>query len=357
MLVQAENPLILTNYAGRHPQSVASLVELAETLNARVVASPARLNFPVAHPLFGGYEVGGFLAEADVILIIDHDVPYVPVQTKPRPEARIIHLDIDPLKAAMPVWGFPADILVQADSRRAIPELVQAIRSKITSDRQTVIQSRLPQIQSQHQQMLSKWQAMASIQSSRRPISPDWLFHCVNEVIDENTLVLEEVVTNRAALLRQIRRTQPGTFFQSGGSNLGWGLGAAIGARLAAPDKTVVSLVGDGSFIFGCPTAALWAANRYQAPFLCVIANNSQYTAPRIILRQALGSDSFSEKSGNWVGTDLKPSPDFAALARSCWAYGETVDNPSDLKPALIEALKQVQAGKTAVLDVKVEAR
>ncbi len=137
--------MIITNYVGRNTQSVASLIELAEILSARVVDSPARMNFPTTHPLFSGFEAGPHLANADVILVIDHDVPYVPAQAKPKPEARIIHIDIDALKHNMPIWGFPADILVQADSSKVLPALSQAIRQKLNHEMRDRIQARRPE--------------------------------------------------------------------------------------------------------------------------------------------------------------------------------------------------------------------
>ena len=154
--------------------------------------------------------------------------------------------------------------------------------------------------------------------------------------------------------MHQLHRTQPGSYFQSGGSNLGWGLGAAIGAKLAGPDKTVVSVVGDGSFIFGCPVAALWAAEVNKAPFLCVIFNNQRYNAPSLVLKQHLSKDGYIEQSGNMRGIDIKPCPDYAAIARACQAYGQTVEEPGELPSALRSALEQVRNGKTAVLDVRI---
>jgi acetolactate synthase-1/2/3 large subunit len=229
------------------------------------------------------------------------------------------------------------------------------IRQKITPAQQSRCQARSQQLQNEHQQMREKWSHLATAKAVQKPISPEWLCHCINEVIDENTIVLEETLTNRAILLRQIHRTRPGTFFRSGGSNLGWGLQSALGTKLASPDATVVTIVGDGSFVFGCPTATLWAASTYHIPFLAIILNNMQYHAPKLTLRQALGTDSFSEKSGKWVGIDIKPPPDYAAIARACHAYGQMVEDPSEIQQALKQALEQVRNGKAAVLDVRLE--
>jgi acetolactate synthase-1/2/3 large subunit len=178
----------------------------------------------------------------------------------------------------------------------------------------------------------------------------------VNNAIDQDTILLEEALTNRQSFMRQIQRTIPGTLFRSGGSNLGWGLEAALGAKLASPDKLVVTMVGDGCFIFGCPTATIWAASVYHAPFLCIIFNNAQYTAPRMIHRQVLGPQSYCEQTGLWVGTDIKPSPDYAAIARACNAYGQKVEEPADLPAALKDAIEQVHCGKPAIIDVRVSS-
>ena len=125
--------------------------------------------------------------------------------------------------------------------------------------------------------------------------------------------------------------------------------------QLANREKSVVAMVGDGCFVFGSPTAALWGASTYNAPFLCVIINNAQYTAPKITLKAALGPNCYSVKTGNYIGTSISPPPDYAAIARACNAYGQTVDDPSQIKSALIQALEQVRLGKPAVLDVRVE--
>jgi acetolactate synthase-1/2/3 large subunit len=108
----------------------------------------------------------------------------------------------------------------------------------------------------------------------------------------------------------------------------------------------VATIIGDGGFNFGCPTAALWAAAAYHAPFLCIIINNMRYNAPTLALRQTSAGVSYSEKTGVWIGVDIKPSPDYAAIAQACYAYGQRVEEPSELQPALVAALEQVKKAK-----------
>jgi acetolactate synthase I/II/III large subunit len=356
ILVKAENPLIITGNSGRNHRSAASLVTMAETIGARVIISPFRMNFPTTHYLVSGFETNQSIKDADVVLEIDLDVPYVPAQAKPGPNTKIIHIDIDAVKGNYPVWGFPADILIQADSNKVLPVLNQIVFKKLTPGHQARIVGRLKQLKSEHRKMKEAWQNMAVTASARKPISPEWLCHCLGKAIDEDTIVLGEAVTNRMSLYRQVERTVPGTFFLSGGSSLGWGLGAAIGAKLSSPDKTVVTLVGDGSFIFGCPTAAIWAASAFHAPFLCVILNNQRYNAPSLSPSRITDADNSSRKTELRVGIDIKPSPDYAAIARACFAYGQTVTDPDDVLPAIKTAIEQVRTGTPAVLDVKIES-
>ena len=229
ILVSAHNPLIIIDYSGRHPSSVSSLIELAELLGARVFTAQTNMSFPTDHSLFSGFYPNPYLANADVILSIDIDVPYVPSQVQPKSDAKIIHIDMDALKENVPLWGFPVDILVRALLGQVLPALSQLIRQNITPEQQAKFKNRFQQAEIEHNKLRENWRQQATAKSSQKPISPEWLCYCVNEVIDDDTIFLEESVTNRASLFRQINRTQPGTFFRSGGSSLGWALGAALG--------------------------------------------------------------------------------------------------------------------------------
>jgi acetolactate synthase-1/2/3 large subunit len=355
MLLGARNPLILTGDPGRHPASVAPLASLAEALGAPVVTARFRVNFPSSNPMFAGFSPMPFLQDADVILVIDSDVPYSPTQTKPEPGAKIIHIDADPVKPAVPMWNFPADILIQADSRKVIPALNQYVRKNMTSGQRARCQARSGEVSRFHEKMQTSWDRLAKNNAKRKPISPDWLCHCINEAIDDDTTVLIEAVSNTPSVLRQIRRDRPGTFYGNSGTSLGWGLGAALGAKLASPEKTVVTIVADGCFIYGCPIPSLWAASTYRAPFLTVILNNKQYQFPKGVIQKAYGPQSYSAKSDLWIGIDIEPSPDYAMVAEACQTYGRRVEEPSEIPAAVKEALETVRRGQPAVLDVIIE--
>jgi acetolactate synthase-1/2/3 large subunit len=134
---------------------------------------------------------------------------------------------------------------------------------------------------------------------------------------------------------------------------MGWPLGAALGAKLAAPDKIVISLIGDGGFLYGCPVSTLWATSSYNAPFLTIIENNQSYKITKGGIGTAYGESSVSGEMGFEVGIDIKMPPDYALIAKACRAYGQVVEDPSELLSALKNAIEQVRMGKSAVLDVR----
>ena len=104
----------------------------------------------------------------------------------------------------------------------------------------------------------------------------------LNQVIDAEDIVIEEAVTNASAVYEGLERTRPGTLTGPGGPGLGWALGGALGVKLARPDRRVITVTGDGSFLFGVPTSALMMAAEWGTPFLAVILNNKGYRASRL---------------------------------------------------------------------------
>ncbi len=361
ILIEAENPLIIAGYSGRHHQSVASLVELAETLSAPVVTSQVWMNFPHTHPLSAGVEqIRGSrrtnpFAEADVLLVIDYDMPYAGTESLPGPDAKIIHIDLDPATRGRPLWERGADIFIEADSREAIPALNRIISRKLTPEKQERFRERFKRLENKHRQQRDGWQEMALSQVDRKPISADWLCHCIAEVTDQDAIIVNFTISPSASVTDQIPRTRPGTYIGNAGGSVQWALGAALGAKLAAPEKTVVSVMTDGGFVWSCPVATLWTARAYQAPFLAVILNNQGYNIIRNMVKKGHPDNEFTGEAAFEAGVDIEPPPDYALVAQACGAYGRTVEDPADVLPALREALEQVRNGKLAVLDVKIE--
>lgn len=352
ILINAENPLIVTGYAGRNLESVALLVKLAETLSARVLASDIRVNFPNMHPLAAYMAPGGgfgnpILTTADVILAIDYDMHYAAPPTVPRPDAKIIHIDIDTAKKGVPLWGKKPDILIKADSGQAITAITEIIDKKLTAGRKQYLRKRFEKYEAEHKKLSGEWQALAMSHADRRPISAHWLSRCIDEVIDDDTIIVNQTISPSAIVAHLVHRSKPGTLLSCAGGCIGWAPGAALGVKLASPDKTVISLMGDGAFIYGCPEASLWSAGFYKAPYLAIIFDNRGYGAIKGLFRERYDVDN--------MGADISTPPDYAGIAQACNAYGHTVEDPADVVPALKEAIQQVQSGRPAVLDVRID--
>jgi acetolactate synthase-1/2/3 large subunit len=352
ILIAAENPLIVAGYSGRNLESVSHLIELAETLGAHVLTSDIRVNFPNTHPLAALFSpTGGFgnplLGKADAILAIDYDMHYAAPPSAPLPNVKIIHIDIDTAKKGVPLWGKQPDILLKADSSQAIPALTAIIIRKISAKNREQFQKRAQALKAQHDKLDGEWRALALSHADRKPISAHWLSRCIDEAIDDDTIIVNQTISPATIVAHQIHRSQPGTLLSCAGGCIGWAPGAALGVKLAAPDKTVISLMGDGAFIYGCPEASLWSASFYKAPFLAIIYDNQGYGAIKGLFRAKYDVEN--------MGADIASPPDYSLIARANNAYGRMVDDPADVPKALKDCLAMVRAGQAAVLDVKID--
>ncbi|HXG36157.1 MAG TPA: thiamine pyrophosphate-requiring protein [Dehalococcoidia bacterium] len=353
-LVSARSPLIVAGTPGRYPESVAHLAALAEAVAAPVCgALSTRMNLPTNHPMNAGFITDQRIKEADVILVIDDDVPWLPSPDTLEPEAKIAWIDIDASKDTIPMWSFPADLLIHAASRKALPALLDAINERLTAADRQRIAERVARISAETQARREKVIANAQATGKDRPLKQAWIAHCLNQVLPEDGIVLSETVRSASSVTPVLQRTQPGTYFGSGGASLGYALGAALGAKLARPEKDVVAMVGDGSFVFGRPTAAFWAAEKYNLPFLTIILNNQRHFATRESWEKHI-PDSAAQRAGNFVGVDIEPSPDYEVLIQACRGYGERVEDPDEVLPAIQRGLERTRNGQAALLDMRI---
>ena len=350
-LIGAENPLIVTKYLGRNPEAVQLLVELAELLAIPVAQQLTYVNFPTDHPMNLGTQVTKYVKNADVLFFIDTDVPWEPPSRSVlRDGVKIIHLERDPLFTGIPGWGFPADLPVAGCSEVSLPVLNTMLRSKIASGavNKAKLEERRRKIAAEHGEVLREMDDSVEAVRQQKPIHPFWLSKCISDAMDEKTIIANETITSKLAEVIHLNR--PGSMFNTPlAGHLGWGLGAAIGMKLGAPDATVIAAEGDGSYMFCAPTACHFTAQKYQIPFLTVIYNNQVWNASLNAAR-GLYPDGVAARSRNFPGTDLSPSPSFEMTAQACGAYAARVDEPDQLPDALAKALKVVKEEKRQAL-------
>ena len=353
-LAEAKRPLIVTSYVGRNVAAVAELTRLCERLGIGVFESvPSAMNFPSDHPLHQGVQWNEkrqhpALAEADVVLVIDSDVPWIATINKPRSDALIMHIDVDPLKEQMPLWYIHAQHIFRADATTALRQINDALGSVKIDER--AVQERRKHYTDRNAERVAELQKLEQPPSDDR-LTPEYLTACVRRAIGPDAIVMSEGVTNFGVISGHIGRTKPGTYFTAGGGSLGWNGGAAVGAKLARPDALVASLTGDGSYMFSIPSTVHWMAKRYKAPFLHVVYNNGGWRAPRF---SAVGvhPDGFASR-GEDIGISFEPPPDYAGIAAAAGnAHPETVRRASEVEPALERALRAIrEEGRSAVIN------
>lgn len=351
---KAERPLVVTSYMGRNPDAVAPLVAFCEALGAGVLESvPNAMNFPHDHPLYQGNQwnqpvQNERLAEADCILVIDSDVPWIPTISRPSDDATIFHMDVDPLKENMPLWYIGAREVLRADAETALTQLNAALAER--NPNAAAVSARTA-----HYAKTSKARRdeLARLEAGDSGlVTPEFITAAVRRHVDDDTIVLNEGITNYHTIYNHMAMTQPGSMFTSGGGSLGWNGGAAIGAKLAAPDKTIVAMTGDGSYMFSVPSTVHWMAAKYQTPFLQVVYNNRGWKAPRFSAL-SVHPDGYASRA-NDLDLSFDPPPDYAGIAAAAGgAHARRIEKAEEVEEAVAEAFDMVRNKKrAAVLDV-----
>ena len=340
LLAGARHPIVITKAVGRDPRAVATLVRLAETLGLPVfqAGGSTYMNFPTDHPLHAGFDVTPHLDEADVILVAEADAPWFPHVKAPRPETRVIQVAADPLYSGYPIRGFATDVALGGAPCLTLAALAEAAAPLADS---RVVADRRRQWAAAHDRLHQSWAARASALSTQVPIDMAWASRCIAELLDEQTIVVNEYDLD----VTQASFNTPGSYFaNSPAGGLGWGLGAALGAKLAAPDKTVVCCTGDGAYIFGAPTAVHWVSRAYDLPVLYVVFNNRAWNAVKRAVT-SVTPDGWAARTG-MVLSDLDPAPEYEMVGQASGAYGERVDDPAELPKALGRALHAVRVDR-----------
>jgi acetolactate synthase-1/2/3 large subunit len=347
-LIEARNPSICTAKSGRNPESVEALVLLAELLALPVMDTyrADRMNFPNTHALFG---TGPEPQDADVLLILEEPVPFIPPKESPSADAKIIWVDPDPVLSRYKTIEHCADLwlpVTPASAARAIYEAATGLLSRSDMNR---ISERRARLQAVKQEIDTANEKLAHEAGRRRPLHPRWVAYQIGKILAPEAILLDDALSNSGYLIDHHGRSQAGTYFASGGSSGGFGSGAAFGAKLARPERDVVLATGDGYFMFGTPLPALWCSSHYKAPFLTVVFVNRSYSTGTRGLKTTY-PQGFAVRSENYEGGLFDPAPDFAKLAEAANGYGEIVKEADEVVPALKRGLEQVRRGSPAII-------
>jgi benzoylformate decarboxylase len=350
LLAQAKAPLIIAGDAVAQSRAHAELVELAELLGAPVYSEfvPNTASFPASHPLFRGAmirlapDVRKILDQHDVLFSVGGDLftLSLPSEVDPMPkDLKLVHLDVDPWELGK---NYPPQVAILGDPKGTLPELTACVRERMTSGMRGTARERL---KSAGDATLAQREALrerARALADRTPVQPLALLEAIGAMLPKDAVVVEEALSSAPGIRQLMRSDDPQSFYGLRGGGIGWGLPAAIGVKLALPDRPVVALIGDGSAMYTCQ--ALWTAAHDKIAVMFVILNNTSY---RILKQRLNNMRGLAEQVDKYVGMELTdPAVDFVGLARSLGIAAErarTVHEATDL-------LEQGLAGGAAML-------
>ncbi len=361
-LLRAKNPVVVTSYLGRNPAAVSLLDELAQVCGIAVFeSSPTYLCIPRSSPCFAGFDPAAALREADVGLMLDVDVPWLPKFVKTNPDTHWTLLDTDALKENFPMWGFAADVRCSVDCATALADVLAAVKERRHSHPgfAQAVATRMADLAARQSHRLQSMQAAAADPGVPDALSAAHVCAAINRVLRPQDVLINEAIRNTLNVLNQIQRDLPLTLLSSAGGGLGYSGGMALGAKLALRRSTlsprVIQIVGDGGFHFSTPSSVYAVAQHYGLPLLTVVLDNGGWQAVKeATLRVypegvAAQSNQFQAKLGG-------ETRDFAKVGQAFGAHGETVRDPAQLDTAIARCLQAVDAGQAAVLVVRIKS-
>lgn len=346
LLEQAERPMIIAFRSGARGEAFDKLTDFAQRHAVPVTEFwPSQLSVAGNSPMHAGFDPGEDLALADVVLVLDAIVPWLPHRHALADGAVVIQTGPDPLHLEVPLRGFAQDLTLPGETADIIDALDAAMPARDRTERF----ARLAARNGARREALE-----AARQSSSEPLSPAFVSSALADMIGADGCIVSELGA-KPEYMPGIRADQ---FFQnpiSGG--LGWGLPAALGVQLADRDRLVLATVGDGSYMFANPVACHQIAEAHKLPILTVIFNNGIWGAVR---GSTLGlyPHGHAARANVMPITSLEPLPDFCKIAEASRGWAARAETADQLMAALREAARIIrEERRQALIEVKVARR
>ena len=357
-LMAAENPIALTAYLGRKPDAVAVLERLARTCGIRVAEfNSIDLNISQDSPCFAGFDPLPLLETADLGLLLDSDVPFIPQYARRAGAIKWIQIDVDPLKSDFPMWGFPTDMRIQGDCAIVLRQVLDAVEARADDAWRKRVAERIASWSVAREATAKRRSAAAANKGISGALNPAFVFAALNAKLSPDDVVINEAIRNGPILQEHITRTKPSSYVGLAGGGLGFSGGMALGLKLARPERRIVQVIGDGGFHFSSPDSVYAVAQQYQIPVLTVVLDNGGWQAVKSAVQRvypkgiAAETDQFQSRLRSGRQGEQR---DFSAVARAFGAHGECVTEPDDLDSAIDRCLSALGDGKAAVLHVHV---
>jgi benzoylformate decarboxylase len=343
LLAAAERPAILAGDGVAFSHALGELVALAELAGAPVhlEGMDNSAAFPSTHPLFRGPitrlapQIRKTLTQHDVLLSVGGDLLTMSLPSAEEaipPGLSVIHLDSDPWQLGK---NWPADVAILADPKAALPELTAALATEMPEAAKARARERRAALAAAIAAERAQLRARALAEADMLPIRPLALWQAIGEMLPKDIVIVDETLSSSQGLRQFIAADDAQSFFGMRGGGIGWGLPAAIGVKLALPDRPLLAVIGDGSAMFNIQ--ALWTAAHERLGIVFLILNNGSY---RILKQRVNALRGHAAQTGRYVAMDLTDPPiDFVGLARALGVTAARAATLSEVRAALSKAL------------------
>ena len=358
LLAQAENPVIVIGDRIAQSGGVAAMTQVAEMLGARVfAASFSEVNFPTSHPLWSGLlntsspVTRRLLAGADVVLAVGANIfssfLYVDVPLLD-PQSKLVHLDSAPREVEK---NYPTEVGILADPATGLAELAEALEQDLTAPAKEAAATRMAELAEGRRRAQDEYRQRLRQRWDNSPIAVERMMHELAAAVPPGTIVADEAITSRPALMQEFDFDQPGSLYGIQGGALGWAMPGALGLKLAQPDRPVLAVVGDGASMY--TVQALWTAATFNIPVVYAICNNRAYRILKvnmdIYLKRMLNDDA---RISEYTGMDFANPLDLAAMAQALGVASEKITDPAQIAPA---ARRMFDRGQPGLLDISID--
>ncbi len=335
-LESAQNPALVLGAKVGGANAVPAAVALAERLGCAVYHAPinSRLAFPTNHPLYAGMLLPAVprllqaLSQHDFVLVVGAPLfllyPYFPGGLLP-PGVRAMLITDDPQEATRA----PADSAFVGDIRASLCWLAEQVPARVYQSPSRAVEE-------------ARRRSEAS--RARQQMGAFFVLYTLARHLPPNAIIVDEAVSSSLCLREFVRIPTTGDYFTSASGGLGWAMPAAVGIKMAQPDRPVVCVIGDGSVMYS--VQALWSAVQENAPVLFLVLNNRAYN-----ILKSFAKAFYPGTESRLQGMDV-PHLDLVAIAQGMGVQAQRIDSPDALEEALPAAL---QADQPTLLDVWID--
>ncbi len=358
LLAQSENPVIIIGDRIAQSGGVDQMVQVAERLGAKVfAASFSEVNFPTSHPLWCGMlntsspVTRRLLSGADTALAVGANIfssfLYVDAPLLD-PATRLVHLDSATREVEK---SYPTEIGIFSDPATGLAELADALEQDMSASAKEAAATRMAELGERRRRARGDYEQRLRERWNNNPMPVERMMHELAAAAPPGTIVADEAVTSRPAMMQEFSFDEPGSFFGIQGGALGWAMPGALGLKLARPDSPVLAVVGDGASMY--TVQALWTAATFNIPVVYAICNNRAYRILKVnmdtYLRRMLKDE---QRVSEYTGMDFANPLDLSAVAQGLGVSSEKISDPAQIAPA---ARRMFESGRPGLLDISID--